>query len=237
MSSYKENKYKFKCTLCQRTFSTKQKLLQHMNNKKIDCRNLNYTRKLKCPHCKETFTDVYKFKKHLKDKHNDTSVDLFKKLQCGFCKKWFSSNSSLKKHCKNACKVIKKHKFNLEKNPIRDFLDFLPINKEKLGKLMINNNEKIVFNSIDLFLEDSKNHNVYIGDTNFIYNKNKWIKQDQKKICKKIMDDIYFTIEEYDIDFYNNIVEHYSLRLEDKVNTYLISKLQDLTSDDKINIF
>lgn len=237
MSAYSDNKYKFKCTLCKRTFSTKQKLIQHINNKKIDCLTVNYSRKLKCQHCSMTFVNVYKFKKHLKEKHNDTSIDLFKKLQCRFCKKMFSSNSSLRRHCKNSCKVIKKHKLNLENNPIRNFLDFLPMDKKKLDELMKKDNKNIVFDCIDLFIKDSKNHNVYMGKQALIYNKNNWIKQDREKICKKIMDDIFLEIENKNIDFYNNLVDYYSSRGQDKTHPYLLNKLEDLTSEDKINIF
>jgi hypothetical protein len=236
MCDYENKKFKFKCKLCHRTFSTKQKLTQHMNNKKIDCRNIKYSRNLKCGHCKETFIDVYKFKKHLKEKHND-SIDLYKKLQCGFCMKMFSSNSSLKRHCKNSCKVIKKHKSNLEKHPIRDFLDFLPINKEKLVILMKDDTKNIVFDSIDLFLEDSKNHNVYMGNQCFIYSKNKWIKTNSNNVYKKILDDIYYSIEEFDNEFYNNLIEYYSTRGQDNAYTYLEDKLRNLTSEDKINIY
>ncbi len=237
MNSYNEKKFKFKCNLCQRTFSTKQKLVMHMNNKNIDCRIVSYTKKLRCSHCNKTYTDIYKFKKHLKEKHNDTTFDLSKKLQCVFCKKRFSSNLSLKTHCKKSCKVIKKHKLNLKNNPIRNFLDFLPLNKKKLDELVRGINKNIVFDCIDLFIEDSKNHNVYMAKQPFVYSKGKWVKLDKGKICKKIMDDIFFEIEDKDINYCNNLIEYYSGTGKEKTYTYLINKLEDLTSEDKINIF
>ncbi|XP_060809086.1 zinc finger protein 260 isoform X1 [Amyelois transitella] len=81
----------YKCSYCEKVFSSNGKRCTHENHVHIGNRLKN-----KCPHCPAKFVDYYTRKKHMVEEHGAEPVT----LNCLSCEKVFSSKVQLRVHTK-----------------------------------------------------------------------------------------------------------------------------------------
>ena len=84
----------YNCDICSQRFSTKQRLLYHVQHSV--CIKDSHI----CPHCNKNFKTKYKL-----DRHNNIAKKCKQtEFICEYCGKSFSRNSSLVRHVKKYCK-------------------------------------------------------------------------------------------------------------------------------------